>query len=194
MRKNFLLICFLFGVLFSGAQSNDPALNKRLSEYISANEDLNLEKIMDFIHPKLFEIAPRELMIKALKEVFESDEFKASMDSLEIISVDDEFKYEGISYRKVQYSMVMDFRFVDAEKTSDSVFVNLLKTSFSNAFNDAIVSFDKEKNSFHIKGYEFLIAIKDKENALWMFIGHEKNKMLMEYIFPKAVIEKFNLL
>ena len=87
MRKSFLLIFFLIAVLFSSAQSNDPALNKRLLEYLAANKELNFEKIMEYIHPKLFEIVPKEMMIQAMKQTFENDQLKVSLDSMDIISV-----------------------------------------------------------------------------------------------------------
>jgi hypothetical protein len=194
MRKNFLLILFLIGVLFSNAQSNDPALNKRLSEYLVANKELNFEKIMEYIHPKLFEMVPKELMIQAMKETFENEELKASLDSMEIISVGEVFDHESASYRKIDYSLVMDLSLANSNNNLDSTFINLMKASFEEAFGDATVTYSYEKKSFHISGKQFMIAVRDKKDAPWMFLGYKKDNTLIQFLFPKAVIEKFNLL
>jgi len=156
------------------------------------SSELNFEKIMDYIHPSLFRIVPKETMLQALKAPFESDDVKISLDSLEVVQVSPVFSFAGSDYRKVTYRIVMDMYFSDKEAVEDKAFIDLVLNGLQGEFPNSKVSFDKTKKSFHISGRDILIAIKDK-NAQWMFIGAEKDQELMEKLFSKEVREKFQL-
>jgi hypothetical protein len=188
-----LIVFFIsFTTIGVSAQSEDNALNSRLNEYMKYTRDLNFEKLMDYIYPKLFKMAPREAMVDAMKSSFENETMKITLDSLEIGNVSAPFVHEGIIYREISYSMVMDLRFLDTSNLDDPDFVNLMKTNFSEMVEGAQVTFERNKNNFHIRGKNSMLGVKEK-NVEWTFIGTEKNKIMAEFLFPKEVIKKFNL-
>ena len=69
-----------------------------------------------------------------------------------------------------------------------------MKASFEQAFGDAIVTYNQEKKLFHISGKQFMIAIRDKNDGPWMFLGYKKDNTFIQFLFAQAVIKKFNLL
>ena len=194
-RRYMIIMVVLFSVAANhvSAQSEDNALNSRLNDYMKHTRDLNFEKLMDYIYPKLFKMAPREAMVDAMKNSFANEMMKITLDSLSIAGVSAPFEHDGIVYREIDYSMVMDLRFLDTSNLQDPDFVNLMKTNFSEMLEGAEVIFEKNKNNFHIRGKDSMIGVKEK-NAEWMFIGTKKNKTMAEFLFPKEVLKKFNLL
>jgi len=145
---------------------------------------------MDYIHPRLFQIAPKELLLQALKAPFESEDVKVSLDSLAIVEVSAAFAHQGTTYRKVTYSMAMDMRFTDEEALQDDSFINLVLQGLRGEFPQSTVSYQTEKKNFHISGRDMLIAIKDADKP-WMFIGVEKEGDMMEKLFAEPVRKKF---
>ena len=192
MNMHKLFFLFLFSLLFSfaKAQSDDKALNTRLNEYMAWSSQLNFEKIMDYIHPSLFRIIPKQTMLEALKAPFESNEVKVTLDSLAVLEVSPVFTHNSSDYRKVKYRVVMDMYFTDKEAVENNSFIDLVLSGLQGEFPDSKVSFDKSRKSFHISGTDILIAIKDK-NTQWMFVGTEKDNELMDKLFAKEVREKF---
>src|SRR5687767_3206460 len=109
MKKIFFLLFSSVLVLSTWAQvkSGDAALDKRLAEYMKYNDELNFDKIMDYMHPKLFKIAPKDAIVASMKAAFESADMKLTMDDLGVTSVGASFKSAGSEYRKVEYKMTM---------------------------------------------------------------------------------------
>lgn len=191
MRKLFVFFLAFPSFLLYG-QSNDAALNARLASYMDANKQLDFKLLMNFIHPKLFKVASRETLIKTFEQAYNNDQMKIKMDSLAIDAVGPSFTYGTSAYRKVDYSMTMDLAFTDKEKLIDSAFVDLMEVNLAKAFHGT-AAYEAERQSFHLRGTQFMMAIKDKAQP-WMFIGHRPDKKLNEFLFPQAVIQKFDLL
>ena len=89
----------------------DPALKTRMNDYFRLTMDLNLEKLMNYVYPKIFEQASREQMISEIKGSFENEEMKAQIDSIHVDKVSPAFQVEDGEYVKVYYSMRMNFDF-----------------------------------------------------------------------------------
>lgn len=188
-----LLLLFLsVSLSVSFGQSNDAALNKRLAAYLEANRKLDFESLMNFIHPKLFKVASKEAMVEGLRQSFNNDKMQIQLDSMEITQVGPVFAYGTTAYRKVDYFMVMDVQFTEKEKLGDSTFVKLMEKNFARVFRGS-AAYNAGTETFHVRGNQFMLAIKDAGQP-WMFIGHKADKALNEFLFPKAVISKFNLL
>lgn len=190
--RSVLLLLLLFTASLSFAQSNDAALNQRLAEYAAANQRLDFEAVMDYIYPKLFKMASREAVIESFEKAFNNEEIQIKLDSMAITKVGPVFAHGLTAYRKVDYTMTMGVTFTDKEKLSDTAFVKLVETSFAKVFRGTAV-YNKATESFHVRGQQFMLAIKDKGQP-WTFIGHKPDKALNEFLFPQAFINKFALL
>ena len=196
MKPARVFLVALFFLLLAGpatSQSEDNALNQRLDQYMHLSKTLEYEKLMEFIYPKLFDIAPKSAIIETMRQTFESNEMRLGFDSMAVLTVGASFVHKGTEYRKVDYSMVLRLQLTDTSNLKDTTFINIMNMSLSGSFAGASVRFDRPTGSWVISGTDFMIAIKEKDQP-WMFIGNEKNKLMVETLFPPEVIKKFSLL
>jgi hypothetical protein len=184
----------LSALSFAQVQSDDKVLNERLAGYMGANKALDFEKLFDYIHPNLFKVAPKEQLLVAFKQAFDNEALQIGIDTIEIKAIGEPFTAGTGTYRRVDYSMSMHLTFKDSSVYDKPDFENTVLASFQKSFGDKTVSFDKAAKMFRIRGADVMYAIKDNAQKPWLFIGYEKNKDLMEAIFPPAVIKHFKLL
>jgi len=173
------------------AQSNNPQLNQRLREYIAASEKMDIDQIMDFTYSKVYTLIPKETMAAALKQGMDNPMFAMRLDSMRLLSVSEPFVHEGIEYRKVDYAMQMTMAFKDTTMANDDMgntIVESLKTMYSTA------DIRYRNHTIYVKRNADMVAVMDPEKKLWTFVGNEKNKEMVDAIFPAAVISKFELL
>jgi hypothetical protein len=195
MRKVFLSLALIIAGLVSNAQADTAlaSLEKRLSEYTIINQRLDFEKLFDYIHPSIYKIAPREQMIELFQKAYNSDEMTIGIDTIRNNRIGENFQFNGSSYRRVDYYMVMSLKFKDESRTRDSSFVETMVSNLREGFLGKSVSFDKAKKVFFIKGDGNLIAIKDSARSLWMFLSYEKGNPYASKLFPKEVVAHFKL-
>lgn len=191
------IISAVSAVLFSfflhaQASADSLLLVKRLSAYLQYSKDLDFDKTMDYIHPSLFKIATREQLVEAMKDSYDADEIKIGFDTMYVSAVSPSFLHDNAAYRRVDYYTVMTMQFVDKTSTDDTAFVNLMMTGLKEEFPEQKVTFDKQKRNFVVKGYDLLVAIKEKDGE-WMFLGVEKENPMMMDLFPAKVIDHFKL-
>lgn len=192
MPKIISFISF-FLLVITGFAQPDTALSKRLEEYIRFNKELKFEELMEYIHPSLFKLAPKDQLIEVFKKVYDNDEMKISIDNLEKRSISDLYALNGVQYHKVDYYMVMRMKFKDESKTLDSSFVNSMTTSLEAALPLKKVSYDTAGNQFFIKGTDVLIAIKDSPKSSWLFLGYDPGNEMIKQLLPQELIEHFKL-
>src|SRR5438067_11578732 len=62
--KKFLLLAALLPAIFCSAQSkDDAAFKQRLEEYMRLTRQLRFEEIMNFTHPSMFAIVPKDQLV-----------------------------------------------------------------------------------------------------------------------------------
>ncbi len=80
---------------------NSSSLEQRLTEFMKLNEEMNLEKVMDYVYPKLFTIVPRKDLLQAMKDGFNSEEVKVDIDSMKVDKIHPVFEMDNASYAKL---------------------------------------------------------------------------------------------
>lgn len=189
-----LIVILLFGCGDAKKKSDPSAtgtsLEKRLSEYIQLTEDMDLEKLMDYIYPRLFTIAPKEEMLKAMKEGFDNDEVKVSLDSLKIEKIYPVFEVGKGSYAKVTYSMVMVMELMDKEKLAEQM--ELIRAGIAAKYGNENLNIDGQSGAFRIRQTNNLVAIKDNYAKEWSFISLKEDDPTMNQLLNKDVMGKLN--
>ncbi|HWJ90885.1 MAG TPA: hypothetical protein VNR87_07220 [Flavisolibacter sp.] len=195
MRKfaALLLVSLVSTVVFAQGKP-DINLNRRLQTYKRLTRDLNFEEIMNYTHPKMFTLAPKDEMIKVFRQIYDNDKFKMFIDSTAITSVSPSFKVGVTDYRRVDYAMKLTIQFKDTSATDDPNFVATIIQNLQRGYPDADVTFDQPKKSFIVRASSLLFAIKDTELSQWMFLGYQKNDDMIKLLYPQEVIEHFKLL
>ena len=190
MKTLFLLVFFtVLGI--AGRAQQDTALINRVNQMLAVTQKKDLEKIMDYTYPKLFKIAPRELMIATMKESYDSEEFSIELDSIKIITVFPVFVVADTSYVKVRHTMLMKMKYKQALDTSDMESKNMLVNILEQKYGTGNVRFDAIANSLNISMKPNIVGIKDKSSNTWTFANlDEDNPALLEMLFSKAVRDK----
>jgi len=191
MKKlSYLIIVLLVSV--TGFSQTDTSLTRRLKEYTRLSKELNFVELMEYMHPSLFDLAPKEQLIELFKNVYDNESMKITIEKLENRSISDPFTLKGVKYCKIDYSMVMNMKFKD-DKLSDSTAINTMVSKLQEGLPGKEVSYDANGKQFVVKGSDILFAIKDNPQSPWLFLGYDGNNELVKKLFPEELIEHFKL-
>ncbi len=172
------------------AQTGDAVLDKRLTEYMQLSKNLNVTKLMSYLYPRIFELAPKKDLAAALKSAYTSTDFTITIDSMNINSIDPVQKFAKGNYTMFNYFVQMQFK-MTGNKTAEEA--TGIFESFQKTFGKENVTQDKTTNTFSIQQEKQALAIKDNYSAgKWTFLGVEKNPMIKK-IIPAAIVTKYKL-
>src|SRR5689334_15562703 len=96
-----LIIISILSISVFAQGKPDANLNRRLQTYMKLTRELNFEEIMNYTHPKMFALAPKEEMIKIFRQTYDNDQFRMLIDSTSVIGISPSFKVGVTDYRKV---------------------------------------------------------------------------------------------
>ena len=149
---------------------------------------------MNYIHPKLFQIAPKEQMIELFKSIFDNPQMTISMDSMSITGISKSFNFKGAEYKKVDYYLWLSVRFKDTSVLKEKDKVSEIEERVKTAMGAQNVKYIPEDNSLAIDTRKIMFAIKNDPRTLWMFIGYEPQQMeMMKMLIPTEVLTNFKL-
>ena len=192
--KKLTLLLFIALCSLSTLAQRDTSLQRRLNEYLAANKQLDFERLMNYIHPKLFEIVPREQMIELFKSIFDNPQMKIAMDSMSVIGVSKSFNFKGAEYKKVDYFLGMSLRFKDSTVLKDQDKVSEIQEQVKTSMSADNVRYIPQDNSLAIDAKKIMFAIKDNPRTQWMFVGYEpQQREMMKTLVPEEVLTNFKL-
>ena len=192
--KKLPLLLFIALCSLSTVAQRDTSLQRRLDEYLAANKQLDFEKLMNYIHPKLFEIVPREQMIELFKSIFDNPQMTISMDTMSVTGISKSFNFKGAEYKKVDYYLGMSLRFKDSTVLKDQDKVSQIQEQVKTAMTAENVNYIPANNSLAIDAKKIMFAIKDNPRTQWMFVGYEpQQKEMMKTLVPEEVLTNFKL-
>lgn len=195
MKKLTLLLLLFVFVSARSQTSNDAQLNTRLKEYLASSKDLDFNKAMDYMHPKLFTVAPKAQLIEIMDKAFNNPQMKFRFDSMAVVAMSPAYKFETSVYRKIDYHIVMTITLADSINLDDKVMAAAMMQSFQSGFPNKKITLDTAANSIRVAGREVMFAIKDNGSPVWMFLGYERsNPQLLQILYPRQVRQHFKLL
>jgi hypothetical protein len=192
MKKLSYLIILLL-VSIAGFSQTDTSLIRRLKEYTRLNKELKFVELMEYLHPSLFELAPKEQMIGLFENVYDNDDMKITIEKIEVRTISDPFTLKAAKYHRVDYDMVSQMKFKDESKLSDSNTIKSMVSSFQEALPGKEVGFNTSGKYFVIKGSDIMIAIKDSPQAQWFFLGYVGSNEMGKKLFAPELVEHFKL-
>lgn len=194
--KKTLLCALLFlasFAVFAQVRSGNADLDKRLSEYLVLNKALDFEKLIEYVHPSIYKIAPKAEILKSFQGIFNDPDMKVGIDSLAIVDFGQQFRHNNTEYTKVNYHMTLSLLFRDSSIYEMPDFESTLVKSLSDAFTGKNVRYHKASKTFIVEGVDVMYGIRDA-NAPWMFLGYQRNEQMVKALFPQAVIDYFKML
>ena len=199
MKKLFLALALLILVACGSSKKKTTGtrevagapLEQRLADFMKVNEVMDFEKVMDYTYPKLFTLAPRTQLIKAMTDAFSNEEVKIELDSMRIDTVFAVFNMSNGSYAKVKYSMNMLMSFKDSTDTEDSE-NDLVLQSIAAEYGSENVSKDRKTGVITIRNTSYMVAIKDEYAKEWSFVNLNREDPMINKLFSKEVLDKLD--
>jgi hypothetical protein len=192
-RLSFLFLAFAFFISAIGQQKTDKELEARLKDYIAQTRNMNFDKLMDFVHPNLFKIIPKDQLKEIMRSGFENEALKIAIDSFSVLQMSPGYTHENSIYRRIDYFISLNLKLTDTSILKDSSQRNGLIEQMKGGFPGADISYVEHGNYLNIDTRKIMFGIKDP-NAKWMFLGYEdKQREMLEKLIPKPVLTYFKL-
>lgn len=189
MKSIFLWLAFLVIGIIANAQE-DPSLVKRVNEMLKFTQLKDFEKVMDYTYPKLFTVAPREVLITTMNNAFETGEFTIELDSVKVHTIFPVVVIDDTSYVKVKHTMLMKMKYKKPYDRIDNVSKQSMVSLMEQRFGKGKVRFDPVANSLNIFMVPDMVGIKDKSSK-WTFANlNEDNPEMLNILFSKKVLDK----
>nr|WP_321221198.1 hypothetical protein [uncultured Psychroserpens sp.] len=191
MKNLTTLILALLISLSSFAQSHKAEITKNAQTYYDYMTNQNFDGVLDYMYPKVFEMAPRAQMKAGMEQMFSSPDMKIEFLSNDVTKVSEEKVVEGITYAAVFYNSKMKMTFVseqDKQEDDKKAFLEFMKVTMDSQFGEGNVTSDIKSMSLVINMDATMFAIKDPQYEGWKFIGNDDAmKQLVDSIIPESV-------
>ncbi|MEH6534757.1 MAG: hypothetical protein V7719_00075 [Psychroserpens sp.] len=178
-------------VTCSSFAQSQAEITKHAQVYFDYMTNLNLDSVLDYMHPKVFEMASREQMKAGMEQMFNSEEMKIEFISNDVTSVTDEKEVDGVTYAAVFYNSEMKMTFVsemDKPEEDRKGFLEHMKTTMDAQFGEGNVTSDLKTMSLIITLDSNMFAIKDPKYKGWKFIGNDDSmKQLVDTVIPESI-------
>nr|WP_321245337.1 hypothetical protein [uncultured Psychroserpens sp.] len=185
-----LLIALLISVS-SFAQSHKDEVSKNAQTYYDYMTAQNFDGVLDYMYPKVFEMAPRAQMKAGMEQMFNSPDMKIEFISNEVSKVSDKKEVEGVTYAAVFYNSKMKMTFLSEKNKSaedQKAFLDFMKITMDSQFGENNVIADQTEMSLVINMDANMFAIKDPQYDGWKFIANDDAmKQLVDSIVPESV-------
>lgn len=212
----FLLLCWTSAF----AQTDKQVLEEKLNDYIRLTKDKDFAGVMEYIHPKLFELAPKKMIIEAMEKVYSDPMQEMNFDDFSIAGISDVIKDKNVDYALVNYTYKLQLHLTEAffeneeeedeeeegdegddeeeegEEEEDTVdarseVMQFMLTFFEERFGKERVRLDDATNTFHIDADSEMFAILDPAIGDWKFIENkEQYEAILNKIVPAKVRKK----
>ncbi len=192
--KNVLSILALILFCYSiQAQENwnKAGINKMMEEYIGYTLKNDFQNSLDYLHPKLYEISPKEDLVESFQKMMEDPEMKTHFDDFEIQKISKIINYKGIRYAALDYTMTMRLQFLLKPEEGNSDVDDFLLSLYHAQFGEENVSLDRATRTYTINSNNQLFAIGDPSIGTWKMLENKKGmERFIEEIVPKKVRKK----
>ena len=195
LLENICMKIILLSLLFAGFgvisyAQQDTSLMNRANEMLKLTQLKDIEKVMDYTYPKLFTIVPKETLISAMKNAYDTEEFIIEIDSVKILTIFPVFRINDTSYVKVKHTMLMKMKYKEPYDSTDTESKEFMVSIMEEKFGKGNVRFDPKENSLNISMIPDIVGIKDNSSK-WTFANLDTdNPQMLSMLFSKQVLDK----
>lgn len=186
------LLLFLLFSLNGYSQSKQTLIDDTKKMY-DASYNMAFEEVMNYTHPKVFEMASKEDVLAAMEYAFDNETMR-----IRLVHVNPNFIYseiktiEGKSLCLINYTNAM--RMIFENKLSGDE-IQSMKKSFVDSGEYKTVQYEKDRNSFFLEGNAIMIAVSDETTqGKWKFVNYSKTQaQLAEMLLGANVLNELGL-
>jgi len=168
MKKTLCLLAFILSVPTFGQDLQ--SLKPDVAKMLEASVKQDFETIMDLTYPKLFEVAPRGMLIELMEGMFDNEAMRIKLDLSEPNSRYSDIKtIDGRKFCIVRYHNRMEMTLKNRDKETVAAMVDGIKRSGQYE----TVDFNEENHAIKVGGEAILIAVADNlTDHKWKFINY----------------------
>ena len=171
--------------------SHIPGLAERLNNFYESFFSEDYDGVLLLTYPRLFNIMPKEAMRQKILETFHNEDTDINMDLLTIDKVGKLVDHEEGRFVKIEYTVLMAFRFKadlqeNLKKKKPKKKKEFLLALFEEKYGKENSWFEETTRSycFHVKNA--MVAIEDCDSPKGTFLTIKKGPM-MEVFLPDEV-------
>ena len=210
MKKLFLGLGILIFCICSCAvkknanNADELTLKRRLAEFFSVCDSLDLDKMLDYHYPKIYTLIPRSEMLKFMEENYKDPSMSFEIDSIVADSIYPVFSVNNGLYAKIRYSMLLrasnsnlidtmniivdtNFQRITDDPPSRSTYVQRV---LEEKYGKENVQINKTTGSLKIHVTHNLLSVKDENSKEWTFLTIEEYNLAIEKLFSQEVLQK----
>jgi len=195
LLENFFMKTIFLSLLFFGFEvisyaQQDTSLVNRVNEMLKLTQLKDIERVMDYTYPKLFTIVPKETLISAMKNAYDTEDFIIEIDSVQILTIFPVFKINDTSYVKVKHTMLMKMKYKEPYDSTDTESMEFMVSLMEQKFGKGNVRFVPNANSLNISMIPDMVGIK-YNSSKWTFANlNTDNPQMLSMLFSKQVLDK----
>ncbi len=186
---SFFLVCFIS--ISAHSQSLKETLTTEANAYFDFMVNQDFDGVLDYMYPKVFEMAPRDQMKVGMRQMFNAEDMKIQFLANDVTKVTDKKALNGIDYAAIFYSSTMKMTFLtEDEQTEEDKkgFLMFMKTTMQTQFGEEHVKEELETMSLIIDMSATMFAINDPQYKGWKFLGNDDAmKMIVNSVIPESI-------
>lgn len=194
-RKLLLIFALLFLSTWSWAQTpQHEELRARFMAFAKFTQALEVDSIIAYTYPKLFELAPAEMVAAQFEQIAADTNMRIEFGTVQLDSLSPAiFSYEGQDYAMVYYHAPMYMTML-SEEYREEEFYEMLGQMLAAQYGIEHLSGDAEERRFAIDAPKQLFAIRRKKEEPWYFIEYKSdNPMILNMLIDAEVRKHFDL-
>ncbi|MEM1358931.1 MAG: hypothetical protein AAGF89_12070 [Bacteroidota bacterium] len=190
--RHFLLTAFLLFSLLLSAQVTDPyaRIADRLAEYGRLTMNADLEGVLSFTDPELFEIVPKEVLYQQLAGLRSDENMQVVFSDFTVDNIGEVVSRDGVDYVPISFHHQLTFRMKSAEYREPEVLQRLARM-MEKSYGSASV--DEAAATVSLTARKSMFAIRRGVKKNWYFVEYRpENSAMVDLLVPPVVREQFN--
>ena len=188
----FLLLISNFN-LFS--QSDKEMVLQTFAEYTTHVSNKDNANLVEYLHPGMFEIAPKEMLIEMMDNAFADKTIAMDFGEMRIDSLSEIMFDKTNKYCLLYHNFDLTMKMLPTNDSQEAMNITRETAAMTNKFMQQSygkenVEFDEENASFKILVSSKTFAINDDKSKGWKFIEAKKDShSILKTILPESVFK-----
>lgn len=163
-------------------------LKKALNAYTEATINSDVEKLIDFVYPKVFTVVPKEKMTEVLAAAYATGRVP-KVKNVKHISIEPTKKYDSGIFSIITSSMTTELKSPRPNNADFEAY--MLKMLQKDLADKGSVDFNKESHIYTINNTQKTLALNENEG--WKFAGINQAKKYAEKgLLPQIIIDSLH--
>lgn len=170
----------------TSAQAYKDSIRNQFMYYNELLRTKEFAKSMDYLNTAVYKIAPKEDLLQAIEQTFNSPDLEIKLSTPAIKNIGDSRVIDKVTYSVFEYSGDMSMRFKSEEMKNDTT--GATKTLLATQFGEENVTHDKSTGFYNIKVLKKVVA-NSSDSKKWTFLViEESQKEVLSTLVPKELL------